>query len=238
MSPYDIFMLVILAAAVIFGFWKGLAWQVASLAAIIVSYFVALNFSSVVAGFISTEDEKWARFLAMFILYIGTSLAVWIAFGFVHKFLDDLQLKSFDKQAGGLLGAVKGALLCIVITLFAVTLLGAEWRRTICQSKSGYYIAQAIDSLSAVVPSQYHEVVAPYIEDFNKAMDDHSDPNKITNEYVGEFVTVDPNSVNGQNTVTGSWQAPDGEKKFDLNKAAKKILKTAQENLGSKNENK
>ena len=38
---YDLIMILVLAAAAIFGFWKGLAWQIASFGSIVLSYFVA-----------------------------------------------------------------------------------------------------------------------------------------------------------------------------------------------------
>ena len=44
MQPYDIVMLIVLALAIVWGAWKGLAWQIASLASIVLSYMVALNF--------------------------------------------------------------------------------------------------------------------------------------------------------------------------------------------------
>ena len=44
-APYDILMLVVLVACTLFGLWKGMAWQLASLASLIVSYIVALKFS-------------------------------------------------------------------------------------------------------------------------------------------------------------------------------------------------
>ena len=44
MALYDIVMLVVVVGAIWFGWWKGMAWQIASLAAIIVSYIVAVNF--------------------------------------------------------------------------------------------------------------------------------------------------------------------------------------------------
>ena len=116
MSFYDILMLVIMAGAVWFGWWKGLAWQLASLAAIVVSYFVAVNFRGPVSGFISAA-EPWNKFAAMLILYLGTSLVIWTIFGQVRNSIKKLELKGFDRQIGALLGAVKGALLCMVVTI-------------------------------------------------------------------------------------------------------------------------
>ena len=34
MQAYDIFMLIVLALAIVWGAWKGLAWQIASIASI------------------------------------------------------------------------------------------------------------------------------------------------------------------------------------------------------------
>ncbi len=45
METYDICMLLVLVAATVFGAYKGMAWQIASLASLVVSYFVALRFS-------------------------------------------------------------------------------------------------------------------------------------------------------------------------------------------------
>lgn len=43
MEPYDILMLVVLAGATVFGAWKGMAWQLASLSSLVVSYLAALR---------------------------------------------------------------------------------------------------------------------------------------------------------------------------------------------------
>ena len=231
MGVYDFIMLAILACAVLFGLWKGLAWQVASVAAIVVSYFVAANFSGIVAPYIT--EEAWGRFAAMFILYIGTSLAIWIAFGFVRKTIDDLRMDGFDHQAGAIVGAFQGALICIVVTLFAVTLLGEQTRKTICQSHSGYYIARALDKFSSLVPGQYHEMVGPYFNNFAKAMDEHA---PLEGEEVrGELIKVDPAKVRKDNQYTGTWSANDDDDNFDLGEAAKNLLEAARNNRIERN---
>ena len=71
MEIYDIIMLVVLLGATLFGAWKGLAWQVASMGAIVASYFVALEFRDQVSSFISAKPP-WNIFIAMLVLYIGT----------------------------------------------------------------------------------------------------------------------------------------------------------------------
>ena len=169
MSIYDILMLLIFVGSVLFGAWKGLAWQVASLSAIIVSYLVAMNFSEPLAALLQAEPP-WNKFGAMLILFLGTSLIIWMIFGRISASIKKMHLASFDRQAGALLGAVKGALLCMVVTMFSVSLLGNSTAEAICYSKSGGYITRGINQLSTVVPDEIHGVLGPYIDKFNDAM--------------------------------------------------------------------
>lgn len=174
MESYDIFLLLILVAGVVFGALKGIAWQIASLSAIFVSYIVALNFHELVAGLIEAE-EPWNRYIAMFALYMGTSLCIWIAFAMVRRVIEKVELKDFDRHAGAILGAVNGAIVCVLITLFAVTLpiLGDDQKSSICRSKSGYLIAQAINHMEVGLPQDVSKVVAPYLDDLKEQLDEH-----------------------------------------------------------------
>ena len=49
MQPYDIFMLIVLVAAAAFGAWKGMAWQLASIASVLLSSIVSLRFAGLLA---------------------------------------------------------------------------------------------------------------------------------------------------------------------------------------------
>jgi membrane protein required for colicin V production len=166
-ETYDLVMLAVLAGATLFGAWKGLAWQVASLASIFAGYFMAYRFRGPVGSLIDASPP-WNTFLAMLILYVGTSLAIWLAFGLVSGFLDRLKLKEFDRQIGALLGLATGVLLCVLITLFAVTLLGDEQKASVCRSRSGYYIAVLLDRAGPVMPSEVRDVVRPYVRSLDE----------------------------------------------------------------------
>ena len=100
MSFYDMLMITILSLTILFGLWKGLAWQIASMAAIVVSYIVAMQFRADVSPYIQAE-EPWNRFAAMLILYVGTWGAIWIIYAlFIRKTIDGLKLSWFDRPAG------------------------------------------------------------------------------------------------------------------------------------------
>ena len=163
MQAYDILMLIVLGLAIIWGAWKGLAWQIASILSLGLSYFVALHFRTPLAGVINASPP-WNIFLAMLILFLGTGLVVWVAFNLISEVIERVRLKEFDRQLGAIFGAAKGLILCVLITLFSVALLGDDQRRAICSSKSGYYIAVLIDRADLMIPRELHEVLGPYID--------------------------------------------------------------------------
>jgi membrane protein required for colicin V production len=163
MQWYDLLMIAVLLGTTVFGFMKGMAWQIASLASLIVSYFLALQFSEPLAATgLLGNDEPWNRFLAMLGIYLVTSLAIWLAFRVVSGAIDRVRLQEFDRQIGGLFGLAKGILLCMAITFFAITLV-PDMRDTVLQSRSGHYIAVLIARADAVMPPEIHSIVDPYL---------------------------------------------------------------------------
>lgn len=160
-------MLIVLAAAIAWGAWKGFAWQIASMASVVLSYFVALNFRQPVAAIVSRSVEVKPPldvFIAMLILFLGTSLVVWIAFNLVSEIIDKFKLKEFDHQVGAIFGLAKGVLLCVIVTLFVVALASQEQRQVVFQSRSGYYIARLLDKADAVMPGELRQYIDPFVE--------------------------------------------------------------------------
>lgn len=179
MQAYDLIMLIVLAMATIFGAIKGFAWQVASIASVIVSYIVAYRFRFDVAEMIHAQPP-WNLFLAMLILYVGTSFVIWVAFRLFSGMIDRVRLKEFDRHLGAGFGLLKGTIYCLLITMFAMSLLGKNQRAAICQSRSGYYISVALDRGVGVLPKEIHDVVGPYLASLdNKLKDAQHGPNTI-----------------------------------------------------------
>lgn len=173
LETYDILMLGVLIGATVFGAIKGFAWQLAAIASILVSYWVAYNFREPFSESIRAEPP-WNRFLAMLILYVGTSLIVWVAFRMVSQTIDRLKLREFDRQVGAIFGLAKGALYCVLITLFAVTLMGDRTRESIVDSHSGRYISRVLDRSESVIPPEIHGVVQPYLDKFDQRFRERS----------------------------------------------------------------
>ena len=171
MMVYDIIMIVVIVAATAWGVYKGLIWQIASLGSIVASYFVAYQFRGVVAANINASPP-WNTVLAMLLLYLGTSAVIWIAFRFIKEAMDKIKLKEFDNHVGGVLGFAKGVVLCIVITLFAVTLLGEREQDHIIRSHSGYFMAVILDKSHNVLPLEMNETVHALVHKLDGSLPD------------------------------------------------------------------
>ncbi|MEZ6102952.1 MAG: CvpA family protein [Pirellulaceae bacterium] len=169
MGVYDAMILLVLAAATVWGAYKGMVWQLASITSIVVSYFVAMQFRDQVAQHIDAAPP-WNMFAAMLLLYLGSSLVIWLFFRGVRNSIDRWKLKGFDRQIGALFGLAKGIVLSVVITFFALTLLSDTQRQTIVHSRSGYYIAKLINEANAIMPDEVHNVLGPYLDQLDRQL--------------------------------------------------------------------
>ena len=175
MQTYDVIMLVVLGAATAYGAWKGLVWQVASLASILASYFFAFQGRTKIGQLIHAEFP-WHVFLGMLVVYLISHVGISLVFRLISDIIDRLRLRDFDRHLGALAGFIKGAIVCILATLFAVTLLGEGQRRQIVHSFSGRYISRFLHDAGPIMPAEVKGVLGPYLENFERQIDADSPP--------------------------------------------------------------
>jgi membrane protein required for colicin V production len=195
-ESYDLVMLGLLATTGVLGYFKGIVWQIAWIAGICLSSFVAMRFSAELAPLIG-QPPPWNRLLAMLALYVGTSIVVWLTFRVVSTAIDAVHLSAFDHQLGLVFGLAKGALICVVVTFFAVTMMPA-YRSQITGSKSGQIVAKLIGEADQYLPPQIHETVDPFLQQFHQQFDGSG--------------TTAASGIAGENgsvaePMAGSWQA-------------------------------
>ena len=166
LEGYDLVMLGILAGAALLGYFKGMVWQLAWIAGIVASSYVAFRFGARLAPFFGAQ-APWNRFAAMLAVYVGTSLAVWLVFRVISGAINAVHLSAFDHQLGLLLGLAKGVLLCVVVTFFSVTLAPA-YRQQIVASHSGRLVAELIVRADTYLPKEIHDTVDPFVKQFEK----------------------------------------------------------------------
>ena len=199
MQTYDIIMLLVLVSATLFGFFKGMAWQIASLASLVLSYVVALRFADELAPtFEGVAPPPLNKFVAMLVIYMVTSIAIWMVFRVVRRFIDKVKLEYFDRQMGAIFGFAKGVGFCVAITFFAVSLVPQSQKEAILASNAGHYIVALLDKTHTVVPPELHDVVSPYLNRIEERLDPKYQPSP------GE----DIRSLWEQADSTIQWQQP------------------------------
>ena len=205
-QPYDMLMLAVLVGAMLFGIWKGMAWEVASLASVFVSGAVAVSGNRSLAPHIDVP-EPWNRILAMLILYVASAAAIWFVFHLVSKLIDRVHLKEFDRQLGGLCGLVKGVIYCVLITFFAV-MLSEPARQAILVSRSGDYISRTIHRATPILPDEIRNVLGKYLNEFDAKLNAPlPQPRSESPMMVGQSTSESGLLSSGQNS-NGAGGAP------------------------------
>lgn len=162
---YDVCMLAILAYTTIRGATKGMAWQVAAIAALVLCFLFATPLSLVVAPMIRLEPPL-NRWVAMLGIYLAFSFACFAAARMLRSWLEALKFEEYDRHLGALFGFIKGATICLVITFFSVC-LSETARAHILQTRTGRISGQVLDQLAVVMPAELDKVLAPYLRRFD-----------------------------------------------------------------------
>lgn len=163
MTTYDIVMLLIVVGMAIQGAWRGLAWQVAPVASLILGYMVAGPVSPSLAPLFG--DPPLADVLALIAVYVAVSLAVYLMIRSVKESLEKLKLAEFDKHLGFLLGAVKGVILTVVVTVLLITVSPAA-REMILQTESHSVARLIIGEALPLMPETFRNTLSPYLREF------------------------------------------------------------------------
>lgn len=169
MGTYDLLMLAILVGLTLYGYFKGMAWQVAYVASFVASYFLATRFADQMAPRITGLTgigPPANKFVAMAAIYAVASFGIWMLFRMVSKMIDRVKMEGFDHQMGAFLGFGRGVLWCVAVTFVTLTIapIPVAWKQQVVQSRSGFYIATLIDKTESVFPPEVHQVVGPYLE--------------------------------------------------------------------------
>ena len=109
MTIYDAAMVVLVLAGMVWGAWRGITWQLASIASLILGYSVAQPLSGQLAPQFPGEPIV-ARSLAMLAVYVAVSGGVFLVAWVVRATLRQLRFEAFDRHLGMVLGGLEGAL--------------------------------------------------------------------------------------------------------------------------------
>jgi len=168
LTTYDAAMTGVVVAGLVRGAWRGVTWQLASIASLVLGYMVAHPVSAQLAPHFP-GDPVIARSLAMLAVYAGVSGGVFLAAWCVRATLQAMKFEAFDRHLGMLLGGMEGALLGIVATYFVVS-LSPSMREPIFSSPSGYLVGNIMNALGPILPTEARDALAPFIAEAKQAI--------------------------------------------------------------------
>ena len=166
-TVYDGIMLLIVFFTTVHGFWKGATWQIAPIMSLVLGYMVAMPMSVTMAHYFGAPPQN--RLFALVAIYIATSLVVYLVVRSFRAGIDKARLTEYDRHLGALLGAVKGVLLTLAITVILLIYSTAA-REIILKSESRTIAAKIINAVYPILPRAMHQLLRPYLKQLDGSL--------------------------------------------------------------------
>ena len=117
-------------------------------------------------------DPPLKQWLAMLAVYVGLCGVSFVVAGMLSNWMAKAKIIDFDKHLGGILGFVKGVVICMTIMFFAITMSPAM-RQIVSLTYSGYAAAHILDKsqyLIPLLPENAVPTVLNVIDTFNRSL--------------------------------------------------------------------
>ncbi len=152
--PFDIFVVIFLLYCVFMGAKRGLFLQITSIIALLAGWYISSRYSEDFASYLhlrSVFSGNAARVVTFLVVMFGVSILGKIISG---MFIGGV-LKEVNRQMGALFGFLKGLIVCLIITYFAVTI--SSWTRNfILESRSGTMMIKIYGYIEKKIPDNAH----------------------------------------------------------------------------------
>ena len=206
---YDIVIMAILAYATWQGAQRGFVTQLAWIAALILCFKFADKLAPMIEPQINVE-QPLRHWIAMLVLYVGFSLGSFMAAGILNSWMEKAKFKDFDRHLGALLGFVKGVVVSLVVTFFAVTVFDSL-KTIVLESYSGRGACWILDTVKPITPDYFPEYLQKAITELEKGL------SPIHEEHLGDAASISDlwTSQPGMPADAGGHQGQ-GESGFQL----------------------
>ena len=168
LTIYDAAMTGVVVLGMLWGTWRGVTWQVAGIASLMLGYMIAHPVSAQLAPYLP-GDPVIARVLAMLVAYAAVSCGVFLAAWGVRATIRKMKFEAFDRHLGMLLGGIEGGMLGVVVTFFVVS-LSPSTRGPIFSSQAGHIVGNIMNTLGPILPSEARDALAPFIAEAKQAV--------------------------------------------------------------------
>lgn len=223
----DLLVLGVLLYCAIKGASRGLLSQLAWVVALLLCFKFSGTLAPAIEPMIAVAPplKQW---IAMLLVYVGLCGLSFVAAGMLSSWMQKAKVIDFDKHLGGVLGFVKGVVICMTGMFFAIT-MSEPMRQIVSKTYSGYAAAVILNNsqyLIPILPEHAVPTVQRVIDEFNRRLqpgfDDlngakPADPNEFgiasggSDSGEGEFDLLDlfpTRNAGSVNSGQGNSQAP------------------------------
>ncbi|MDY0105778.1 MAG: CvpA family protein [Giesbergeria sp.] len=155
MAALDWIFVAVLLASMLMGAWRGLIYEVLSLAGWVVAFLVAQWFAADAAAWLPLEGaQETVRYAAGFILVFVVAL---FACGFLawlgKKLVEAVGLRPVDRTLGAAFGVLRGLVVLLVMVVMAglTPLHQAEWWQ---ESRGAALLSDVLQALKPALPQE------------------------------------------------------------------------------------
>lgn len=119
MAAVDIVLLVVLLASVLLGVWRGLVYEVLSVAGWVAAFFVAQWYAAPVAMRLPLGDmaEPLRYAVGFVVVFVGTVFASGLVAWLVKQLIEKVGLRPVDRALGAGFGLLRGAVIVLALAL-------------------------------------------------------------------------------------------------------------------------
>lgn len=155
MAALDWIFVAVLLASMLMGAWRGLIYEVLSLAGWVVAFFVAQWFAVDAAAWLPLEGaQETVRYAAGFILVFVVALFVcgflaWLG----KKLVEAVGLRPVDRTLGAAFGVLRGLVVLLVLVVMAglMQLHQADWWQ---ESRGAALLSDMLQALKPALPQE------------------------------------------------------------------------------------
>lgn len=159
MTPYDIAMIAVILVGMAWGAWKGITWQLAGIASLVLGYVVAFPLSAQLAPKLPGEPLV-ARGAALLACYVAVSLGVFLVAWSIRSTLRRLRFEAYDRHLGMMLGGLEGLIVGLVVTIVVLSVAPGS-RASILASPTGKLVHRGLEAARPAVPAELREKLEP-----------------------------------------------------------------------------
>ena len=155
MAALDWIFVVVLAASLLIGAWRGLVFELLSLAGWVAAFFAAQWFADDAGALLpmGEADATWRHVAGFAVVFVGAVFACGLVAWVAKKLIDAVGLRPADRALGALFGVLRGVVLLMAVTLVAgwTPVADAPWWK---ESQGAPLLQAMIQGLKPVLPEQ------------------------------------------------------------------------------------